>query len=381
MEDSTGFDNHECADNGCGGDGEVTKEDFFVAFRKEQASITEEINLVTVASAGASVHEVLDLLLERTHALEDSFTRITHVLIAYDAQQYQAAVRELRNCISRKREELAPRKKFQFKRGAQASEVRTTTAAADPDAENLDVGKPSPAMFSTAATPAVSGGKGELIEDCSRQVIVRQADFLAGRDMTLRRLTDCRVILLGVVGALHCHDLRRCEIYVGAISSSALLYNCNRCEITLATKQLRLHDSTSILFHLSTLSGPIIEHSRRIGFAPFDMVYPDSDTHLEAAALQKPSSGQWADVQDFNWHKRQASPNWCIVDAGLRRAAVTFSVPDLTSGSSINTTCIPPEFRALEQCELGWKETPVTRPSSQSTAGNRADKLDSDDEF
>ena len=46
------------------------------------------------------------------------------------------------------------------------------------------------------------------------------------------------MVLLDWVGALHVHHLRRCEVVVAAVASSAMLHHCSGCVFTLAAARL-----------------------------------------------------------------------------------------------------------------------------------------------
>merc|ERR1711897_112720 len=93
---------------------------------------------------------------------------------------------------------------------------------------------------------------------------------------------------MGRIGALHCHNLSGCDIVVGVCGSSALLYNCRECSLTIAAKQLRLHDSEKIALHIHTLSGPVVENCQKILVSPYDLSYPCVDNHWQAAFLGVP---------------------------------------------------------------------------------------------
>lgn len=324
------------------------KEEFFKNFRAEQQSIREALDALVAegaAAGSAQVNERLDALLVRVQAMEVAFTCAAHDLHRYGVQRCRETCRSLEAEIAKLREQLAPRKKFGFKRNAAPKPAAAPVAAVaapagDAGYQTLDGQKQQPAISSSA--PATTGNateafNGELFENLTEELISRGAGELAGRDVTLRGLQNCQIVLLDRIGAMHCHGLRGCEIIVGAIGSSALFYDCKDCLITLAAKQLRFHDSERVALQLHTLSGPVIEHCRRMLFSPHDLRYPGIQDHVNAASLgelpecgAKTVSGMWSDIQDFNWHKRQASPNWRIPPADLRRQPLQLaSVSDL----------------------------------------------------
>jgi len=269
---------------------------------------------------------------------------------------------------------------------------------------------PTPATASAALPNQAAAPPALLLENRKNEALVHNPGDISGQDVTLRDLDGCRLLLLDRVGAVHCHNVHRCDIVIGAIGSSMLLYNCSDCTITIATKQLRLHDSERMLFHLHTLSGPVIEHSRRIAFAPHDVCYPELAEQVTAATLGvlRPATGAdddrgpWADVQDFNWHKRQASPNWIVVPRSARRDPRKFE----QGAAAASAEPLPPPLCELESCQAGWEAAergeagserapPASMPSLPAAAAAvevppkaattapaaAASRLDSDDEF
>lgn len=80
------------------------------------------------------------------------------------------------------------------------------------------------------------------------------------------------------------------------------------------------------------LSNPIIEHCTTLRFGRSGLYYPELGDQLavrsgrwacaplfrtdaaQANGLQvEGTDTKWAEVQDFNWHKAQHSPNWSLV--------------------------------------------------------------------
>lgn len=340
------------AKGAAGTEGELTADQFFIHSRTEQQAIEQA--MADLSAGTEQVHEVLDALLLRVQALEAAFMRSAHLLPRHDLGRQTTALKALTAAIGARREELAPRKKFSFKKREPSAKAAAKAASgyAEPSA-------PTAVDAKSVAAPY----DGELFEGLKETSVVKGAGELAGRDVTLKALEGCRVLLLDHIGALHCHGLRRCEVIVGAIESSALMYDCRECVIILAAKQLRLHDSECISLHLHTLSNPVIEHSRRIAVSPYDLVYPEVERHWTSAALGAPLhladsasssasvAGLWSEMQDFNWHKRQASPNWCILPPSLRSAR-----RECTDAASLAAAePPPPRLEELEKCLVAWE--------------------------
>eukprot|EP00933_Yihiella_yeosuensis_P035594 TRINITY_DN2918_c0_g1_i1.p1 TRINITY_DN2918_c0_g1~~TRINITY_DN2918_c0_g1_i1.p1 ORF type:complete len:392 (-),score=108.17 TRINITY_DN2918_c0_g1_i1:118-1293(-) len=378
------------------GEAVITKEEFYRNFKAEEKSLKEELASIVAAGSGNNVDKALDAVLAREQILEASFTRSAHLLPAYDVQQYRSACKAITEEIAAKRELLAPRKKFSFKRKEKAAEPSPTAAS---DASGYGSSGSSPPVAATTATTTITTAtttaqlptapkaealsspaaatesqfNGELFEDLRETSIERGVGELQGRDVSLKNLEGCRIVLLDHIGALHVRNLRRCEVIVGAVKSSALMHHCHECVFTLAVKQLRLHDSEKVVLHLHTLSQPVIEHSKRIMFAPFDLLSTENAGQLKTAELGVTSeSGPWSDVQDFNWLRRQASPNWCQVPANLRRTPLSLPASAVT---------LPPALPELEKYRSCWEAAEAAVAPSTTAAVPTSVQDAHDDEF
>jgi len=71
-----------------------------------------------------------------------------------------------------------------------------------------------------------------------------------------------------------------------------------------------MHDSRNTRVYLSCSSRPIIENSERIGFAGIPTVIRD------ILGLEHGGKEEWLEkelVEDFNWLRRDHSPNWRVL--------------------------------------------------------------------
>jgi hypothetical protein len=85
----------------------------------------------------------------------------------------------------------------------------------------------------------------------------------------------------------------------------------------LASRQIRLHTSSACDFYLHVHSRPIIEHCSKFRFAPYPLTHPSLTKDLTDAGLKTVGdpavASLWQQVDDFNWHRVQASPNWSVL--------------------------------------------------------------------
>jgi hypothetical protein len=271
--------------------------------------------------AGDSVHSELDSLVQASRELSANLHDAAQELSTYDLQQQMAALKGLDEKIAQRREELAPRAKFSFKRKSKPAQ------AASAPKESAPAASASNREVSAVPLDAL------LIEAKTKEKIVLKP---GGKDVMLKDLSDCEVHLLDVVGALRVQNLQRCIIWAPAVATSCLLYNCTESVFVFVAQQLRLHDSDRLALYLHTKSSPIIEGCKRIAFGPYppDALYDDSEATWAIIGL-KPNNDDstWADVQDFHWHKTTHSPNWKLADLAQAEAVFDLRCLDLLHDS------------------------------------------------
>ncbi|KAJ2718381.1 hypothetical protein GGI07_005786 [Coemansia sp. Benny D115] len=92
--------------------------------------------------------------------------------------------------------------------------------------------------------------------------------------------------------------------------------------LVLGVRQFRLENSKEINVFVHCISRPIIEKSTAVVFAPFPLVLETAQVRKEFEDAKLAGMQNMYDrVDDFNWLRRQASPNWSINDTPPTEAA------------------------------------------------------------
>lgn len=88
-----------------------------------------------------------------------------------------------------------------------------------------------------------------------------------------------------------------------------------------------MHDSRGVQVYLSCSSRPILEHCTDIGFARYPNVFGEVSgvADIEEEWFNKEQ------VEDFNWLRKEHSPNWRILQEGIKNdtwSKVLYSVKE-----------------------------------------------------
>ena len=131
-----------------------------------------------------------------------------------------------------------------------------------------------------------------------------------------------QVLLLSPCKSLWIRNLKNCEVFSLPVGGSIYVTACDTCVLYLGSRQLRMHTSKHVDFYIHTSSHPIIEHCERLRFAPYPTAQlpPKLVSSAFGEAGLNPEANQWELVDDFDWLKATASPNWSVLPAEERAA-------------------------------------------------------------
>ncbi|KAH6560813.1 hypothetical protein BASA62_010247 [Batrachochytrium salamandrivorans] len=115
-------------------------------------------------------------------------------------------------------------------------------------------------------------------------------------------------------GAVHMKNITGSLILLGPIRGSILIENCVGSRIAAVCRQCRVHETHHTRLHLHVSSHPIIEDCSDIGFSSFEpSLLRNFDEVLKNLGLDA-GRNEFDKVEDFNWLRQQASPNWKLLD-------------------------------------------------------------------
>ncbi|PFH36633.1 hypothetical protein BESB_048250 [Besnoitia besnoiti] len=235
-----------------------------------------------------------------------------------------ATISRMEEQLIQERDRLAaPKKTFSFRKKAsdKPSRASSALAAAGHDKREKDLeGKPD---ASCAVSCEREEGEEEtlgphviLIEKRQQETIIFGPGELGGRELLLRDLDQCLVVVSEKIPAARVRRLSSCLVFFSEIASSLWLFGCTKSLFALKTQQLRVHDSSDTAFLLDIFSSPIIERTRGAVFGPqlleLRVASPRGNSATEASGGESDAEENllWRDVKDFDWIKKQASPHW-----------------------------------------------------------------------
>lgn len=114
--------------------------------------------------------------------------------------------------------------------------------------------------------------------------------------------------------SLAIRNVSRSLIIAGRVDGPAHVTGVRGSVLVLDARQVRMHECAGVTVYLWCGSHPIIEGCSGVRFAPLPGAYCSSHHHhllnLAAGGGHEGEENQWDQVDDFNWLKAEASPNW-----------------------------------------------------------------------
>ncbi|CAL8089061.1 unnamed protein product [Calicophoron daubneyi] len=302
--------------------GHTDTTDFLSQFLQTKTSILEDLEETAAQNRQSAlpVHEltkILDDALKRVEQMQKWLNDSSLYLTSFDTEQARLELKSLNAQFQKKREELLPPKKFTFSRKRlPSSKDQPTATPGTPDTEESH-------LRSHCRNPSALSEFDERYSlvnvqgPCRLRLPKSDEDSgeLKGQSVFLADLTNCTVEVRGVCGNLIARRLTRCQIYTYPVAGSVWIEDCHNCDLVLACRQLRIHQTDNCRLALHMASRPIIEFSSSLTVAPYLWTYPELDRHLCDAGLT-PDINLWREVEDFSHPNKRlttGSPNWSIL--------------------------------------------------------------------
>ncbi|OJJ79724.1 putative tubulin-specific chaperone c [Aspergillus glaucus CBS 516.65] len=106
--------------------------------------------------------------------------------------------------------------------------------------------------------------------------------------------------------SLTVNDVKESLLVCGQIDGPAHITGVEHSVIVVSCRQFRMHDCRNVDVYLSSTSNPIIEGCSNVRFGRTPRAY--------ALDHDRPDyEDRWSQVEDFEWIKPEASPNWSLL--------------------------------------------------------------------
>ena len=232
----------------------------------------------------------------------EQFYNVMEFLPGYDKLQYSKNYDEELEKVNNLKNKLFPKKKFAFSKNNKKQNENIKEKK-----EKSEVKETKKEITESSITDLVIKDLNDFTKKYTKEEILGKNNIL------IENIIKCDIYLLHDFKACYINNCQNCNIYLGCICGGTHITNCINSKIYLITHQLRIHQTTKSDFFVLINSNPIIEHSQENIFHPLKIKYNEFDTNKKISGVDE-SNNKWNQVQDFQWLKKDKSPNFSTDD-------------------------------------------------------------------
>lgn len=268
---------------------------------KEIDFMIEKLETEAKAKTDKEKKDILEQIASKIKLYREEFFNVMEFLPGYDKLQYSKNYEEKLEKLKNLKNKLFPKKKFAFSK-ANKKLIKAIKEKKETE-EKIE--------------------KKKIIEASETDLVIKDLNFSIKKfieeetkgknNILMENINNCNLYLLFNFKACYINNCKKCNIYLGSISGGTHITNCTESKIYLMTHQLRIHQTTKTNFYVLINSNPIIENSKENIFHPLKIKYDGYQNNLKISGLNA-QNNKWSEVQDFQWLKKDKSPNFEIDD-------------------------------------------------------------------
>ena len=282
---------------------DVILEDQVEEFHRELGVRIVEVEQLINDCGGKEVAVQLDNIAVQLALVQKYVTDSSIFLPSYDLRKGQTSVDKLQASFQTTQARVQPKKKFGFK----GAKNRSKAADSVKPVEKLL------AATTLKDEPKLEDKNTFTLKDKEGEVLNVEGAEVAGRDLNISNLRNCRVEVKGGPSTLHMTNVKGCKLLFGPVATSVFIEGCEDSLIAVSCQQLRTHSARNCSIYLHTTSRAIIEDCSDLQFAPYTWSYLGIADDYAATGLDQ-TINNWKEVGDFNWLATDTpSPNWSVL--------------------------------------------------------------------
>lgn len=279
------------------------------------AEFNSEITLLQSSIIGAAQPSDMVALKDKHVEMQTYATNSALVLANYDLKRAQEILEATSKSLKEKENQVQPRKKFTFKSKQMLFEKMRAEAVA---AKSRGMGSKTTQEQAQTGTgdPESNDETLYIVKNKEGEKVVLTTEMIGVANGVMRALLirNCKGVTLFArcaLGAVRIENCEDCRVFLGPCSTSVYLDSIIRGSVFICCHQLRIHKSKDVQLYVRVNGHPIIEDCAGMGFAPYQVVYPQLEADLAATGLVEAKC--WDNVIDFRWHRSTQSPNWVVL--------------------------------------------------------------------
>ena len=248
----------------------------------------------------------LDNITAKIKLYREQFYNVMEFLPNYDKLQYAKNYEEELNKVNKLKNTLFPKKKFSFSSKIKGKKKEENNALTNNNDNKVLPLNNEENKIDNETDLIIKDKKDEKIK-------IREEDILNKNNIIIENIFNCQIYILFNFKACYIKNIKNSQIFIGSVSGGSHITSSHNCQIYIITHQLRIHETFNSQFYVLINSNPIIENSKDNIFYPLKIKYFNFNDNVRKARIDI-DNNKWNLIQDFQWLKKEKSPNFDVMD-------------------------------------------------------------------
>ena len=270
-----------------------------VAKLKEIDTMLEKLEEEAPSKTDKEKKDSLESITSKIKIYREEFYNVMEFLPGYDKLQYSKNYEDELEKVNNLKNKLFPKKKFAF---SKANKKQNEKIKEQEKKENEENSKKQEINEISETDLVIKD-----LNNCNKKYT--KEEIKGKNNILMENINNCDIYLLFDFKACYINNCSKCNIYLGSISGGTHITHCSESKIYLMTHQLRIHQTVKTHFYVLINSNPIIENSKENVFHPLKIKYDEYENNLKISGINE-NNNNWDKVQDFQWLKKDKSPNF-----------------------------------------------------------------------
>ena len=270
-----------------------------VAKLKEIDTMLEKLEEEAPSKTDKEKKDSLESITSKIKIYREEFYNVMEFLPGYDKLQYSKNYEDELEKVNNLKNKLFPKKKFAF---SKANKKQNEKIKEQEKKENEENSKKQEINEISETDLVIKD-----LNNCNKKYT--KEEIKGKNNILMENINNCDIYLLFDFKACYINNCSKCNIYLGSISGGTHITHCSESKIYLMTHQLRIHQTIKTHFYVLINSNPIIENSKENVFHPLKIKYDEYENNLKISGINE-NNNNWDKVQDFQWLKKDKSPNF-----------------------------------------------------------------------
>ena len=285
-------------------------QNYYTETQKKFSEINDDINYLKENKNNLNETEKkikIEELLNKIKNYREQFYNVMEFLPSHDKLTYSKNYDDYIEKVNNIKKDFFPKKKFSFSNKNKKNEAKTHKENNENNLNNNNNNIVDNILKNDNTDFIIKDLSNDLNKKISSQ------ETLNKNNLIIENINNSTIYILQNFKACYIKNITNSNIFIGSVAGGTHITSSKDSNIYLITHQLRIHETFNTKFYVLINSNPIIEKSKELIFYPLKIKYNDYNENVKISGVDV-NKNNWNNVQDFQWLKKEKSPNFDVKD-------------------------------------------------------------------